>query len=115
MGCFSKRTKRVEKRYRKNSIHPMAEKKVDASFMESFLRETMHCGNCRDLFPLNSDELKIHCNICNEFFHCGIAGKCKGDSCRIIKPDGTEHRASYCNGCVSKIYKDGMCLCNDCV
>lgn len=116
MSCCSRRARNVEKRYKKNHVHPhpMAKQKVDSNFMESFLRETMYCGNCRQLFNLNSDELKIHCNICNQFFHCGIAGKCIGDNCKIVKPDGGVHRASYCNGCVSINYEKGDCLCKDC-
>ena len=38
----------------------------DKIFMEAFLRESMHCGKCREIFSLSSDELKIHCNICND-------------------------------------------------
>lgn len=109
MNCFSRKRKQIKE----NSVHPhpMAEEKVTASFMDKFLREAMCCGNCKQIFNLDSNELKIHCNICNQFFHCGIAGKCIGDNC---KQDGSEHRASYCNSCVSKIYSNGTCLCKEC-
>lgn len=116
MRCCYRRVRNAEKRYKKNSVHPhpMAKQKVDVKFMDNFLRETMHCGNCRQLFNLNSNELKIHCNICNQFFHCGIAGKCIGDNCKVIKKDGSVHCASYCNNCVCIKYEKDRCLCKDC-
>jgi len=110
MSCFKKNN--VKKRY-KCKIVPV--KNNDINFMESFLRESMHCGNCRKIYSLNSNELKIHCNICNQFFHCGIAGECIGDDCRIYDSDGKiKHRARYCNNCVSKIYNKETCLCKYC-
>lgn len=116
MTCWSRRAKNAEKRYRRNSVHPhpMAKQKVDTNFMENFLREKMHCGKCRKIFDLNSNELKIHCNICNQFFHCGIAGKCIGENCKIVKPNGETHHTSYCDNCVSIKYETGRCLCKDC-
>ena len=116
MTCWSRRAKNAEKRYRKNTVHPhpMTKQKVDTNFMENFLREKMHCGKCRQIFDLNSNELKIHCNICNQFFHCGIAGKCIGDNCKIVKPNGETHQASYCDNCVSIKYEKDSCLCKDC-
>ena len=118
MTCcgYSKRSKKKVRRYKKR-IYPdpqLKNQKVDASFMENFLRETMHCGTCRKLFQLNSNDLKIHCNICNQFYHCGIAGECIGDNCKIIKSNNKIHRASYCNNCVAIKYEDGKCLCKDC-
>jgi hypothetical protein len=86
----------------------------DKTFMEAFLRESMHCGKCREIFSLSSDELKIHCNICNDFFHCGIAGECIGGDCLIKGDGGSKHRARYCVNCVSKVYKNDTCLCNSC-
>jgi hypothetical protein len=115
----NKRGKRMVKRYKKNEIVPeepkLKNKKVDSSFMEEFLRESMYCGNCREVFTLSSNELKIHCNICNEFFHCGIAGQCIGEDCLIKDEDGNpKHRASYCNRCVAEIYNKETCLCKTC-
>lgn len=120
MSCMKRGEKKVKK-YRRNSVHPyqISEKiitqKVDRNFMENFLREKMHCGNCRQIFDLSSDELKIHCNICNEFYHCGIAGECIGKDCMIKDENaGYKHRARYCNNCVKTIYNNGTCLCKNC-
>ena len=117
MSCIKKRGDKKVKRYRRNSVHPhpMASQKVDTNFMENFLRESMHCGNCRKIFNLGSDELKIHCNICNEFFHCGIAGECIGEDCMIKDENGKlKHRARYCENCVAKIFNAETCLCKNC-
>ena len=111
--------KRVE-RYRKNSVHPekdtkhKKEEKVNAKFMDKFVREAMSCGYCKQIFNLDSNELKVHCNICNKFFHCGIAGECIGNDCKVIDSLGNIHRARYCLDCVSKIYSNRTCLCKDC-
>lgn len=120
MTCCSKRSTKRGKRTRRNAIyqdpevHPMTQRKLDSSFMNDFLRESMHCGKCREVFNLNSNELKIHCNLCNQFFHCGIAGECVGEDCKVVKHDGSIHRASYCNDCVGIIYEKNKCLCKDC-
>lgn len=119
-SCAGKRGKRKVKRYKQNVVVPeegptLKGKKVDSSFMEEFLRESMYCGNCREVFSLSSNELKIHCNICNEFFHCGIAGECIGEDCLIKDECGNpKHRARYCKGCVSEIYNKETCLCKNC-
>lgn len=117
MSCV-KRGERKVKKYRRNSIHPSIPRKterVDANFMDNFLRESMHCGKCRKIFNLNSNELKIHCNICNEFFHCGIAGECIGEDCMIKDENGKlKHRARYCENCVTKKFNDETCLCKNC-
>jgi len=115
--------KRVE-RYRKNSVHPEKDtkhkkeekkyEKVNAKFMDKFVREAMSCGCCKQIFNLDSNELKVHCNICNKFFHCGIAGECIGNDCKVIDSLGNLHRARYCVDCVSKIYSNRTCLCKDC-
>lgn len=115
--------KRVE-RYRKNSVHPEKDtkhkkeekkyEKVNAKFMDKFVREAMSCGCCKQIFNLDSNELKVHCNICNKFFHCGIAGECIGNDCKVIDSLGNIHRARYCVECVSKIYSNRTCLCKDC-
>tara|TARA_Y100000996_G_scaffold284073_1_gene224204 strand:+ start:645 stop:1022 length:378 start_codon:yes stop_codon:yes gene_type:complete len=115
--------KRVE-RYRKNSVHPEKDtkhkkeekkyEKVNAKFMDKFVREAMSCGCCKQIFNLDSNELKVHCNICNKFFHCGIAGECIGNDCKVIDSLGNIHRARYCVDCVSKIYSNRTCLCKDC-
>lgn len=117
MSCMKKRGEKRVRKYRKNSIRPAPRQtvKVDATFMDNFLRESMHCGNCRKIFNLNSNELKIHCNICNEFFHCGIAGECIGEDCMIKDENGIpKHRARYCKNCVAKIFNEETCLCKNC-
>ena len=68
----------------------------------------------KQIFNLDSNELKVHCNICNKFFHCGIAGECIGKDCSVIDTLGNKHRARYCINCVSKIYSNRTCLCKDC-
>ena len=111
-----------KKRYRRGTIYPIevSEKKKnnrgpDAIYIEKFQKEVIYCGGCKQPFDLGSNELKIHCNICNQFFHCRIAGPCMSNDCKIIKYDGSEHRASYCIMCASITYKNGTCLCKDCI
>jgi hypothetical protein len=116
MTCWKKSAK---KRYRKNSIYPEKEEEVKtpritAEYVDKFAREVIYCGGCKQPFNLHSNELKIHCNLCNQFFHCKIAGPCLGDDCLTITDDGKEHRARYCYDCVGKIYNTGNCLCKDC-
>ena len=104
MFSCSKRIKRKEKKYKKikkekkNVIHPFT--------------DSIFCSYCKKHF--NSNEIKAHCNICNNFFHCGVAGECIGEDCKIVKPNGEIHRARYCVNCVSKIYKNNQCICKDC-
>ena len=120
MSCL-KRGERKAKRYRKNKIVPEKQKlsegdygKVDAKFMDKFIKEAMVCGHCKEIFNLDSNKLKVHCNICNKFFHCGIAGECIGEDCTVLDSFGNIHRARYCLGCVSKTFKNDKCLCKDC-
>lgn len=88
--------------------------KITADFLDALSREVNYCGFCKEPFNFASNQLKIHCNICNKFYHCGIAGKCIGDDCKIITEDGSVHQASYCIHCVSKIFSENKCLCKDC-
>ena len=119
--------KRVE-RYRKNSVHPEKDtkhkkeekkyEKVNAKFMDKFVREAMSCGCCKQIFNLDSNELKVHCNICNKFFHCSIAGACVGPNCSVIL-DGKKESLKYCMGCVNPYLKinvmdNGLSLCKIC-
>ena len=128
-SCAGKRGRRKVRKYRRNSVIPSEIKeteereteegeaecpKVDAKFMDQFVKEAMACGFCKSIFNINSNELKIHCNICNKFFHCGIAGECIGEDCKTTDSYGNIHRARYCIGCVSKIYHNSTCLCKDC-
>ena len=79
-----------------------------------FTAELIPCGGCQQVFDLGSEELKIHCNLCNQFFHCKIAGCCIGDDCQVIKHTGYRHRARYCLNSVAKVYKNNECLCKEC-
>ena len=122
MCCF-KRPKNIERKYKKrrSTIHPAPQKgnirerrnAVDAEFMDKFIREVIYCGGCKEPFNLDSNELKIHCIPCTQFFHCKIAGKCQGENCKIINEDNTIHRASYCYDCIG-ILSDNKILCKDC-
>ena len=120
--CQRHRKKRVKgvKRYRKNSIYPSeivnsptSTSRLTAKEYNHFVKEVIYCGGCKTPFNIGSNELKIHCNHCNQFFHCKIAGKCYGKDCMIKTENGEIHRASYCYGCVGKITDKG-CLCKDC-
>ena len=117
--CCLKRPKKVQRKYRRKSVvHPENIRKrrnaVDAEFMDMFVKEVIYCGGCKEPFNLDSNKLKIHCNICNQFFHCKIAGECLGKDCKVENIDGTIHRASYCYDCVGKVYENNTCLCRDC-
>ena len=111
MSCFKKR------KYKKNTIHPspppFKEKKVDEVFVDTMLKEALVCGGCNKAFSLRSNEIKIHCNICNQFFHCKIAGECVGEDCSIMI-NGKKHRASYCYMCAKILYQNNECLCSTC-
>ena len=128
--CCLKPQKRVQRKYRrKNIVYPenYEPKKVvypepfninrrnavDSEFMDKFVKEVIYCGGCKTKFDLGSNQLKIHCNLCNKFYHCNIAGECQGDNCKIIKQDGKIHRASYCNSCMG-INTEYQKLCKDC-
>ena len=108
---------RKEKKFKENTIVPEKEPgspRITAEFLDKFSREVIYCGGCKGHFNLGSCELKVHCNICNQFFHCKIAGECIGKDCEVQLEDGSFHRASYCVDCVAKIYGHNTCLCKDC-
>ena len=92
-----------------NKVFPILTRPVDGKFIKTFLARVIPCGGCEKVFDLGSDELKIHCNLCEQFFHCKIAGKCRGENCQVMN-----HSASYCLNCVSKVYNNNECLCKDC-
>ena len=100
--------------WRENQVHPLSNEKVDHKYIDKLRREVIFCGCCKQKFNLGSNLLKIHCNICEKFYHCGIAGECIGKDCSIIKSDGSIHRASYCNNCVEEKYNNNTCICKDC-
>ncbi len=97
-----KQKKRKQKKIKKNKIQPYIHHKDSQSITtEEFLKECIACHNCKQIFNLGSNELKIHCAGCDNFFHCNIAGKCK---CQL----------SWCNNCVLSKIKN-KCRCSDCI
>ena len=114
--CFTKKTNKIRKKIKKNQVAPLLPKpigRIDSEYIEKFKTEILVCGGCNKSFALGTNKLKIHCNSCNNFFHCNIAGQCIGEDCKFIKPDGTIHRSSYCKDCVTATYGE-HCLCKDC-
>ena len=59
-SCAGKRGRRKVRKYRRNSVIPTEVKereereaecpKVDAKFMDQFVKEAMACGFCKDIF-----------------------------------------------------------------
>ena len=71
-------------------------------YVEEICKEIIECYHCKEAFPLISDEIKIHCGECFNFFHCHIAGKC--ECCSL----------HYCLDCVNPYYiKNDICKCNE--
>ena len=60
--------------------------------------EIILCSGCKKEFFLS--EIKIHCDGCNKFFHCKIAGKCYGPNCSHYI-NGMKHNLSWCISCAS--------------
>ena len=115
MTCWKKQTERKSKKYRKKSVvYPEKESKYIEKEKKFDINETIKCGGCNEWFELGSNDLKIHCNLCCQFFHCKIAGNCDGDACKITMKNGTQHRASYCYDCAGLISGDRI-LCKDCL
>ena len=89
-------------RKKKNKIKPyIYSENIQSITTEQFLRECIACYHCKEIFNLESNELKINCAGCDNFFHCNIAGKCK---CQL----------SWCNNCVL-IKLNDKCRCSDCI
>ena len=113
MTCCMRRAKKVEKRYRRNAIHPLDIPIRD--YVEKINKECIVCHHCKQMFNLRSNEIKINCAGCDKFFHCHIAGKCRDNNCTEILHNGT-HTLSYCLNCVNPMtVKKDTCLCNECV
>jgi len=112
-----RRAKKVEKRYRRNAIHPLDIPIRD--YVEKINKECIVCHHCKQMFNLRSNEIKINCAGCDKFFHCHIAGKCRGNNCTEIFHNSTgetTHTLSYCLNCVNPMtVKKDTCLCNECV
>ena len=118
-----KRDKKKAKKYKKNKVVPKnLEYKGELSPSKNILLEEyvdkidskyMTCYHCKNIF--NLQDIRINCGKCNQFFHCFIAGKCRGKNCSEII-NGEIHSLSYCLSCVNPMTCRGnTCLCNDCV
>ena len=81
----------------------------------SFNRQSILCFGCKKCFQLQQNEIKLNCALCNNFFHCNIAGECIGKNCLHII-DGTKHSERYCNNCVIHDLNllDNKCICINC-
>ena len=117
--CFIKSNKRAEKnirRYRRNSIHPIKNKDIPIKeYVEDLNNECIVCHHCKKMCKLRDNEIKIMCSECNKFFHCHIAGKCRGKDCTHITSNGS-HTLSYCLNCVDPMtVREDTCLCNSCL
>jgi hypothetical protein len=120
MSCCNRRVKRIEKKHKLNQVLPedtnydYKNSKVDQEFIDHMNKGHLICGGCNTGFSLGSNELKIHCNGCEKFFHCKIAGKCQGKDCCLKLADGSIHRASFCYSCSKINYGNNRCLCYEC-
>ena len=128
--CFTRRKSKAkkakkekkEKKYKRKIYPERTLEEVNKITTEEFSRECITCFQCKEIFNLESNEIKIHCMGCNQFFHCGIAGKCSGKNCCSITMRGQYHRLSWCVNCVPKMKGNeakpggiGYCTCNDCL
>lgn len=127
--CFTNKKKKLKKY---NKIHPYPKKINNSKIINKpnvtkistneFLKEFIICHNCNKSFNIGTNQIKIHCAGCNNFFHCGIAGKCKGKNCNLETTLGNKHRLSWCINCVPNILENkeklngiGECICNECI
>jgi len=116
--CFTRKKRKVNKFLKKNKVAPyILHEDINQITTEEFLKETITCKNCKQRFDLRSNEIKIHCTGCDQFFHCGIAGKCNCSECKTVMRDNQIHNLSWCVHCVPKTQynkekKDGIGFCN---
>ena len=110
--CYFKRTRVIPK-------EAYVKKEVEDNLNEShYLDETLLCGTCKKVFSLKENQLSAICGGCNQFLHCGIAGKCIGPNC-----GNSFHRLSWCINCVPKTIIINLqdrgpekdCLCQECL
>ena len=115
--CYFKSNKRVKKnihRYKRNNIHPIKDIPI-SEYVEKINRECIVCHHCKKMCKLCDNEIKIMCSSCDKFFHCHIAGKCRGKECTHITSNST-HTLSYCLNCVDPMtIIEDTCLCNSCI
>ena len=110
MSCLKKRTKKKIKKLERKKVYPLP----------FSLNEQILCNGCEEYFPLT--DIKINCAGCSLFYHCKIAGTCKGSACNIRTDIGDPHKLSWCINCVPKIKmncekqsREESCLCQDCL
>ena len=116
--CF-RRIRPKKNKIKKKKIYPQVNYQNVTT--EEFIKECISCHHCKQIFNLESNEIKIHCAGCNQFYHCGIAGKCNGNNCNMDTLLGTNHKLSWCIHCVPKLPINGEkvngignCMCPDC-
>ena len=109
--------------HKKNKVSPKNTYKIDDSLSttkltDKFMNEHIACGTCHKVFSLHQNKLTAICGGCNQFLHCGIAGKCIGPNC-----GNSFHRLSWCKKCVPKTIIINLqdlgptkdCLCQECL
>lgn len=110
--CYFKQSKIIDETIYKKK------KNLESNHSHNFLDEVLLCGTCKKAFSLKQNELSAICGGCNQFLHCGIAGKCVGPNC-----GNSVHRLSWCINCVPKtvlinltdLGPDKDCLCQECL
>ena len=92
--------------------------RVSKDITDKYMNERISCGTCHNVFCLHQNKLTAICGGCNQFLHCGIAGKCIGPNC-----GNSFHRLSWCKKCVPKTVIINLqdlgptkdCLCQECL
>ena len=120
--CFTRRKKKErENKKRKKYAKVYPEPNHTNLSTEEFSKECICCHHCKQIFNLGSEEIKIHCAGCDKFFHCGIAGKCRGMNCNLPTMLGEKHHLSWCINCVPSVEGNeekkngiGWCICKEC-
>jgi hypothetical protein len=110
--CYFKKHKICDSSYLEKN------KNIEKPKQTEFLSEVLTCGTCKKAFSLRENELSAICGGCNQFLHCGIAGKCVGPNC-----GNSFHRLSWCIKCVPKTVLINLhdlgsgkdCLCQECL
>ena len=117
MTCCSRRVKNTEKRIKKNIVMPLPslENIEVQEYIEHTYKECIICHHCKKMFNLQFNEINIICAKCDHFYHCNIAGKCRGKNCTEIVNNEIK-TLSYCLNCVNHMTCiEDTCLCNECI
>lgn len=115
--CYLKRNKIIPKKNHKTFNHSH-DTLSESNHSHDILSELLTCGTCKTKFSLLENKISAICGGCNQFLHCGIAGKCVGPNC-----GNKVHRLSWCIKCIPKtviinlqnIGPDKDCLCQECL